>query len=470
MWGFVILAVWVGALINCRMPSPIDQGWNRVPVILKNVVPPVFPKRDVLITDYGAIGDGKTDCTQAFARAIDVCHRAGGGRVIVPKGIFLTGAIHLKSNVNLHLLAGATIRFSRNKSKYLPVVFTRFEGVECLNYSPFVYAYGQNNVAVTGEGILDGQADSLNWWNWTRKLTAGRWKGHSVQTPDRNRLFEMAEKGVPVEKRVFGPGHFLRVNFIQFYRCKNVLIEGITLKRSPMWVLHPVLSENVLIRDVTVDSHGPNNDGCDPESSNHVVIENSRFNDGDDCIAIKSGRNADGRRVGVPSSDIVIRNCRMQDGHGGVVIGSEVSGNVHDVFVENCTMSSPNLVRAIRIKTNSLRGGLVENIYVRNVTVGQVKGAVLRIDMFYSEGDVGHFTPIVRDVFVRNLISEKSRYALILKGYARSPITNVWLEQCRFNGVAQGNIIQNVRSLHTKQVTINGKAAETKSLLKGIPH
>jgi hypothetical protein len=160
----------------------------------------------------------------------------------------------------------------------------------------------------------------------------------------------------------------------------------------------------------------------------------------------------------------------MQDGHGGVVIGSEVSGNVHDVFVENCTMSSPNLVRAIRIKTNSLRGGLVKNIYVRNVTVGQVKGAVLRIDMFYSEGDVDHFTPVVRDVFVRNLISEKSRYALILKGYARSPITNVWLEQCRFNGVAQGNIIQNVRSLHTKQVTINGKAAETKSLLKGIPH
>lgn len=455
--NFFAVLIIVGIFVSCTTSSIGESGWEQVPEILKQIVPPTFPTKDFNISEYGAVGDGKTDCTDAFKKAIDVCHSEGGGHVVVPEGIYLTGAIHLKSNVNLHVKKDATILFSQDYKKYLPVVYTRFEGVECMNYSPFIYAYEQENLAITGEGTLDGQADHETWWPWTGSPRHGWKKGMPHQRQDRDSLFQMAEDGVPVEKRVYGKGHYMRVNFIQFYRCKNILIEGVTLHRSPMWEIHPVLCENVTVQKVRVISHGPNNDGCNPESCKNVLIKDCYFDTGDDCIAIKSGRNADGRRVNVPSENIIIQNCTMKDGHGGMVIGSEISGSCRNVFIENCTMDSPNLDRALRIKTNSSRGGIVENIYMRNITVGEVRDAVIRVYFHYEKGDVGQHTPVVRNIYVSNVTSQKSKYALMLDGYERSPISNVNIEQCQFNGVKKGNLLRHVTNLKMKNVYINGQ-------------
>jgi polygalacturonase len=436
------------------------EGWAMVPDILARLRPPVFPQRDFLLTQYGAVGNGRFDCTDAFLRAIQACYRAGGGRVVVPRGTFLTGPIHLASNVNLYLDEGAIVRFKQDPSAYLPPVFTRWEGVEAMNYSPFIYAFEKENVAITGSGVLDGQADEAHWWPWKGRKEYGWQEGMPHQEEGRRRLFEMAEAGVPPEQRILGEGFYLRPNFIQFYRCRNVLIEGVTIVNSPMWEIHPVLCENVTVRSVTVRSYGPNNDGCNPESCRYVLIEDCLFDTGDDCIAIKSGRNADGRRLNLPSEYILIRNCKMRDGHGGVVIGSEISGGARYIFAERCEMSSPNLDRALRIKTNSVRGGIVEHIYMRDVQVGQVADAVIRINFYYEEGDVGAFTPIVRHVEVRNLISRRSPYALYLRGYARSPIQDVRLIECTFEGVEK-NLTEYVDGLYFQNVRINGKRIDS---------
>jgi polygalacturonase len=270
----------------------------------------------------------------------------------------------------------------------------------------------------------------------------------------------MGEDGVPVTERVFGENHYMRSSFIQFIKCKNILIDGIRIVRSPMWEINPVLSENITVQNIKISSLGPNNDCCDTESCKNVLIKNCVFNTGDDCIAIKSGRNNDGRRVDVPSENIVIQNCRMNDGHGGVVIGSEISGSVRNVFVENCVMDSPNLDRALRIKTNSVRGGIVENIYMRNIKVGQVKEAVVLVSFKYQEGDAGNFTPIVRNIFVTDVTSEKSDYGLFFDAYERSPVTNVVIENCKFNGVKNGNMLNFTKDLTFKEFYINGKLVE----------
>src|SRR5687768_14370491 len=202
-------------------------GWDLVPSILSRIVPPAFPNRGFVITRYGAVGDGRTDCTSAFASAIAACSAAGGGRVVVPAGRFLTGAIHLRSNVNLHVTDGATIAFSTDPSKYLPNVLTRFEGVEAMNYSPLIYALDCQNIAVTGKGTLDGQADNSHWWPWKGNVPFGWKTGEPRQLEGRNKLFAMAEQSVPVSQRVFGDGGYLRPSFIQPYRCRNVLIEDV---------------------------------------------------------------------------------------------------------------------------------------------------------------------------------------------------------------------------------------------------
>ena len=301
----------------------------------------------------------KAGNTTALAQAILACHQAGGGRVIVPQGIYYSGPIHLLDNVNLHLEEGAEIRFSTNPKDYLPLVHTSFEGRELMNYSPLIYAYQKKNIAITGKGTLNGQAGSDNWWVWKGREEYGWKKGlpNQNEEPGIPRLQKMAENETPVAERIFGEGHYLRPSFIEFFDCRNILIQDVEIVGAPFWVIHPIKSENVTVDGVTVESHGPNNDGCDPEYCKNVVIKHCIFNTGDDCIAIKSGRNEDGRRVGTVSERILVRDCQMIDGHGGVVMGSEISAGVRDVFVENCTMSSPNLDRVIRIKTNSKRGG-----------------------------------------------------------------------------------------------------------------
>jgi polygalacturonase len=445
------------SLVVAQQPVSAPQGWDAVPAILKRISPPVFPNKDFNVTKFGAVGNGTTDCTIAFKKAVDKCNASGGGRVVVPKGIYLTGAIHLKSNVNLYVSKDATIKFSTDPKKYLPVVFARWEGVECMNYSPLIYAYEQENIAVTGEGILDGQGANDNWWSWKGNKSSGWKEGKPNQNNARNKLVEMSEKNIPVAERVFGEGSFLRPNFFEPYKCKNVLVQGVTFKDSPMWFLNPVLCTNVSILGATVEGQGPNNDGCDPESCTDVLIKDCYFSNGDDCIAIKSGRNGDGRRVNVPCENIIVQGCKMKNGHGGVVIGSEMSGGVRNVYAENDTMDSPNLDRVLRIKTNATRGGFVENVFMRNIKVGQVAEAVVKIDFYYEEGDAGNFTPTLQNVEVKNVECNKSQFGVWIRAYDHSPATNVHIENCTFNNVAEQNVIENVKNFDLINVKINGK-------------
>ncbi len=400
--------------------------------ITKNVVPPTFPDKSFNIVKFGAVSDGITDNTEAFVNAIKQCSDEGGGKVVVPKGKYLTAPIHLLDNVNLHLESGSEILFSKNIADY-PIVPTSYEGTELMNFSPLIYAYKKKNIAVTGEGILNGQAGNQNWWPWCGKEEYGWKEGDPKQHTSLDKLKDsMSVKGVPVEERIFGKGEYLRPTFIEPFECENVLIQGVKIVQAPFWVVHPIKSNKVTVDGVTVESHGPNNDGCDPEYSKDVVIKNCTFNTGDDCIAIKSGRNEDGRRVGIPSENIVVQNCKMIDGHGGVVIGSEISAGVQNVFVENCIMDSPNLERAIRIKTNTKRGGFVKDVYVRNVEVGQVKEAVLKINLFYGIYGVqeGEFIPEVKNIHLENMtIKNGGEYGILAKGYEEKPIEDITLQK-----------------------------------------
>jgi polygalacturonase len=462
----VTLASPLGAMacrVGARAPSPRPENspaWDRVPDILRRIVPPVFPQRDFDITRYGADAGGSADCTVAIRRAIEACSTAGGGRVVVPPGRFLTGPVHLKSKVNLHVAAGATLAFSQQSAHYLPAVLTRFEGTELMNYSPFIYALDETDIAITGDGTLDGQADKAHWWPWKGNVDFGWNKGEPNYNASRQRLLKMAEDGVLVAQRRFGEGDYFRPNFIQPYRCRNVLIDGVTIVNSPMWEVHPVLCQNVTVRGVTIRSHGPNNDGCDPESCKDVLIDRCIFDTGDDCIAIKSGRNADGRRVGVPSENIIVRNCEMRDGHGGVTVGSEISGGCWNVFAYDCRMDSPRLDFALRLKNNAMRGGVLRDIYMRDVVIGQVVTAVLSIDFSYEEGNKGGFTPVARNVEMRRVTSKKSQYGVYLKGFPNAPIENVRVLDCHFDNVAQGNVAEHVRGLDLSGTTINGVAAK----------
>lgn len=427
-----------------------ENGWNLVPQILKRIVPPKFPDRNFVITDYGAVAGGKSMCTDAFAKAIEACSKAGGGHVVVPKGVFLTGAIHLKSNVDLHVSEGAVVKFSTDPKDYLPVVRVRWQGIDAMNYSPLIYAYGQKNVAITGKGMLDGQADSQYWWPW-KKL--------SNEPNSWPLLAKYNDEKVPVAKRIFGEGHYLRPTFVELFRCENVLIKDVHLENAPFWFLHPVLCTNVTVDGIETNSDGPNTDGCDPESCTDVLIEKCVFNDGDDCIAIKSGRNNDGRRVHMPAKNIIVRDCTMKNGHGGVSIGSEITGGASDIFVENCAMSSPELDQALRLKSNKKRGGIIQDVYARNIVIGQVKVAILRINLDYDPPEARGYSyyPTVKNIFLENVTSKKSRYGLFLNGLPQSKISNVVLKDCRFDGVAEDNNITNAVGLKYENVHVNGK-------------
>jgi polygalacturonase len=443
-----------GALLFPRVsPSATANPWEVVPQILARIRIPQFPARNFNITEYGARGDGKTDCTAAIARAISECSRAGGGRVIVPGGVFSTAAIRFLSNVNLHVAAGATLLFIQDPARYLPVVATRFEGVELMNYSPFIYADGQQNIAVTGEGTLDGNADNSHWWPWKGGTNPGA-NSSPPRDSDRKLLFEMADRGVPLAQRVFGEGHYLRPSFIQPCRSRNVLIEGVSIVRSPMWEVTPYDCTNVTVRGVSVVSHGPNNDGCDPDSCRDVLIEDCKFDTGDDCIAIKSGRDRDGRTLAKPTENVIIRNCEMKEGHGGITIGSEMSGGVRNVFVEDCRLSSSNLNQALRFKTNAMRGGTIENIFFRNIDVGEVSDSVLQIDFYYDTGDKGPERPVVRNIEIDNLTARKARHAFFMKGFPNDHIKDIRLKNCAISGVAEEDIVENVDGLTMNNVRI----------------
>jgi len=437
---------------GCAVGRRAAADWAEAGLIRRSIRPPAIPARDFDIRDYGAVNGA--DCSRAFRDAIAACEAVGGGRVVVTDGLYRSGPIRLGSNMALHVAAGATIAFIPEPDRYLPPVLTHWEGLEFMGYSPLIYAFGQSNVAVTGRGTLDGGADESHWWHWK----GGDWSiGSTVEDQKfaRAKLVADAESHVPVPERVYADGAYLRPPFIQPFRCRNVLVEGVTIRNAPFWLINPVLCRDVIVRGVRCESLGPNSDGCDPESCHNVLIEDCLFDTGDDCIAIKSGRNADGRRINMPCENIVIANCDMRAGHGGVVIGSEISGGVRNVFAENCRMSSPDLERAIRIKTNSVRGGVIEHLRYRDIAVGQVRDAVV-VNFHYEEGDAGDFDPIVRDIVIENLEVENANRVFQVRGFERDPIRDLSLIDVRVVSAREIGIVEHVDGFVTDNVVING--------------
>ncbi len=429
------------------------KGWNdqEYKQIEQSIRLPQFADKAYVITKYGAKTDNTAAKNQkAIQKAIDKCSAKGGGRVIVPAGQrFLTAAIQLKSGVNLVVEEGAVLEFAFEPELY-PIVPTRWEGLDCWNLSPLIYAYQARDIAITGKGTIDGGGSNDTWWPWVGSKKFGYKDGmpvHQWNENSRPRLLKQAEDGVPMDERRFGPTDGLRPQMINFNQCEGILIEDVTLLRSPFWVIHPLLSTDITVRGVHINNNGPNGDGCDPESCDRVLIENCYFNTGDDCIAIKSGRNNDGREggqgafAGRASKNIIIRNSKFNNGHGGVVIGSEISGGCQNVYAHDCEMDSPSLDRVLRIKTNSCRGGIIENINMRNITVGQCVEAVLKINTDYEPREVccRGFYPTVRNVTMENVTCKKSKYGVMIVGYddpkLAYTVNNITVKNCQFDGV-----------------------------------
>ena len=434
------------------------KGWDdaQYKQIEQSIRVPQFAQKDYVITKYGAKTTNPAAKNQkAIQKAIDKCSKKGGGRVIIPAGQkFLTAAIQLKSGVNLVVEEGAVLEFAFEPELY-PIVPTRWEGLDCWNLSPLIYAYQAKDIAITGKGTIDGGGSNETWWPWCGNVRFGMKEGGIAQNQGaRARLLKQAEDGIPMDERRYGPKDGLRPQMVNFNQCEGILIEDVTLLRSPFWVIHPLLSKDVTVRGVHVINNGPNGDGCDPESCDRVLIENCFFNTGDDCIAIKSARNNDGREggqgrfAGQPSKNIIIRNCKMENGHGGVVIGSEISGGCQNVYAENCEMDSPNLDRVLRIKTNSCRGGIIENINMRNIKVGQCGEAVLKINTDYEPREIccRGFYPTVRNVTMENVTCKKSKYGVMIVGYQDPKlaytVNNITVRNCQFDGVYDKSIHQ----------------------------
>ena len=480
--------------------------------VSSNTKAPQFPDREFNITKFGAVEGGKKDSTEAIAKATAACAAAGGGRVVVPEGVFLTGPIHLKNGVNLHVAKNATLLFNRDSKLYLPAVFTRWEGTECMGYSPFVYAFEQSNIAISGEGTLDGNANCDFWWNWSGKGGCGK-KGEPTQAPARKALVVAADKDVPVKDRAFGEGSWLRPQFIQPYRCTNVLIEGVTIRNSPMWEINPVLCKNVTVRNVKISSHGPNNDGCNPESSSDVLIENCEFDTGDDCIAIKAGKDLDIQHG--PTKNVVIQNCTMHSGHGAVTLGSEMAGGIEEVYAQDLVFQNANwatnpLNMAIRLKSNMNRGGYLRNFYARNISipngvrtepgfynplpgmpvapnsVASTAGAIVIIDCDYApaEDNVRIRPPTVSNVHISNVTvgnvamsgGHYSGYqALVVLGPVAAeyngpkpapavlPVSNITISDCDFGTPAAANpfFLFNAKDIKLENVKVGGKVINT---------
>ena len=471
-----LLVLWM-----CSLLAPIitvAQGWDEVKYkqIEQSIRMPKFAEKTFPITKFGA----KTTHTaaqnqKAIQKAIDTCSKKGGGKVIIPAGEkFLTGAITLKDGVNLVVEEGATLEFAFQPELY-PIVETSWEGLECFNLSPCIYAFKAKDIAITGKGTIDGGGSNDTWWPWNGNPRFG-WKEGMIsqRIESRPRLLKNGEDGIPMynekgertPERVFGPQDGLRPQLVSFNKCDGILLEDVTLLRSPFWVIHPLHSTDITVRRVKMINDGPNGDGCDPECCDRVLIEDCYFNTGDDCIAIKSGRNRDGRERNMPSKNIIIRNCEMKNGHGGVVIGSEISGGCQNVYAHDCVMDSPELERVLRIKTNSCRGGIIENINMRNVKVGVCKESVLKINLDYEPKEIccrGYY-PTVRNVYMENVTSESSQYGVQIIGLEEDTfVYDITVKDCKFNGVKDGNFMSGkTRNVNFDNLFINGSL----SLLK----
>ena len=415
-----------------------------VPFDMPEIVEPTFPDRVCDITDYGAVADGATLNTKAIAAAIEDCASAGGGAVRIPSGDWHTGPIHLKNNINLHADEGAHVLFSTNPEHYLPVVLTRWEGVDCYNFSPLIYCNGCENIAITGKGIFDGQGEA--WWHWKM-----------LQNKARDKLYEAGYKGVPVEKRVFGKvSHALRPQLILLINSRNILLEDYTAANSPFWTNHIVYSENVVVRNVRAESpyKSPNTDGLNIDSSRNVYITGFYASVGDDAFCVKSGRNEDGRRVGRPVENVVMENCEVARAHGGFVVGSEMSGGVRNIMVRNCVYRDTDT--GIRFKSRRGRGAYVKNVYIRDIEMESLRDTPVHINMYYTpSADVGDSKEpsVFEDFYFSGIKCHGAKHAAIVDGLPEMPIKN--LNFTDFDITAQNGMrITNVEGAALENVRI----------------
>jgi len=427
------------------------KGWDLLPEILARIVPPTFPNRDFNVTDYGAKGDGVTDCNPAFRKAIAACTEAGGGRVVVPKGTWLSnGPIHLDDNVNFHLTKNATIMFGTNFDDYLPHVRVRWEGTECYNYSPLVYAYKKTNIAITGTGALNGQAES-SWARWSGKTKPG--------TTTNEELRKMNHDDVPVKDIKI----YAKPTMIEPFECENVLIEGVTLNDYPFWCVHPVFCTNVTIRKLTIDSHNSNNDGIDPDSSKDVLIEDCILDQSDDCLAIKAGRDNSAWRAGKPCENIVVR--KMPTNFDGIAIGSECSGGVQNVFVYGFDYDSGNILYC---KSNLDRGGFIRDIYIKDLNVG--KARILRLRNNYHGYRGGNFPTEIRNINIENVhIKQGDDETISLQGVESALVYDVFIRNVTVDTLEKGPILhlRNARNVVLDNVVIAGEIQPTNPPMMG---
>ncbi|MBB4035421.1 polygalacturonase [Dysgonomonas hofstadii] len=421
-----------------------QKGWDYVKEIEKNIKPPVFADKNYNIVHFGAEKGGVKDARTAINAAITQCSNDGGGRVTVPAGkYYIKGPVILKSNVNLHLSEGAELVFSSDEKDYLPAVLTRWEGTEVFNYSPLIYAYQVENIAITGKGLLNGQGSK----------NIATWKPN--QKEDQKLIRKMGRDGVPVYERLFGEGHWLRQAFVEPVGCRNILIEGVKITDATFWVIHPVACDNVTVRDVVIDSFNPNSDGFDPESTTNALIEKCHFRTGDDGVAIKSGRDQDGWRIGQPTENIIVRDCTFESHANGVCIGSEISGGVRNVFIENVTI--PKASNGIYFKSNLDRGGYIENVWARNIKIDSVKTAV-KFDPDYKSESKENYPTRYRGFVIENVDCHyASHNALEINGFENMPVTDVTLKNVRVKNTRAAYEIQNARKVSLQNVVVNGK-------------
>jgi len=408
------------------------------------------------VRDYGAIADGKSKSTDAIRRAIDAAALAGGGTIFFPPGQYLTGPIRLKSNITLFVEDGAVLKFSTDFDDYLPMVRTRWEGTEVMGFSPLIYADKAENIAIQGRGVLDGQGET--WWNYFRTLKqdhkkTGVWKTDSRWQQEFFRQNPNLE--LPDDPEMLKMG-FLRPPFIQVLDCKNVAIEDVKIVGSPFWTINPVYSDNVTVRGVTIDNpnDSPNTDGIDPESCRNVHISDCHINAGDDCVTIKSGRDKQGRRINRPAENYTITNCTMLHGHGGVVIGSEMSGGVKRIAISNCVFEGTD--RGIRIKTTRGRGGVVEDVSVSNIVMKDIRGEAITLNMFYSDvppEPVSERTPKFRNIHISGVTGEAEQAGVLL-GLAESPLDDVSLTDIHLTA-KKGITIKDARNIRLDGVRID---------------
>lgn len=442
-----------GADAGAKDTGPIaaETPWPEANAIIAKVTAamPSFPARRCSVKDHGAVADGRTDNTAAFAAAISACATAGGGHVDVPPGNWVSGAIHLQDNIDLHFEKGATILFTADASKY-PIVRTRYEGIELMNRSPMIYAFQKKNIAVTGPGILDATATAS--WN-----TGG----------GRGTLETWANMNRPVEQRT---GNQSRTSFVQPYLCNNVYIQGITLKGANFWQFHPVLSNNVMFDGVASTNSGAgNNDGLDPESCDHVVIKNSSIKARDDAMAIKSGRDADGRRINVPTQNVVIMHTSMASSNWGMItLGSELTGGIRNVYAYDIKVDAGDRVKYIlELKGSSQRGGFATEIHLDKITATNgVSASVMFSDMSYM-GQTGPYMPRYDKITLDHLTIDGAPLVLDLNGVAMTasgasfePMGPISISNSTFRNIATATNRVSRVTINWTNTTINGQPAK----------